>query len=171
MKDPVYLSSSHISKRVSILAKAISKYYKGKDIIVIGVLNGSFIFMADLVRQIKAPLQCDFIRVRSYSKNVSTGVLKILSQPKLNLKGKHILLVEDIVDTEFTLKKLVQHFNNKKVLSLNICTLLCKSRTSFVKKHIRFVGFDVPNYYFYGYGLDDCENFRHFPDIMKKQSP
>lgn len=159
------LSAEQIQKRVVELAQTISKDYQGKSLVVVGVLKGSFIFMADLVRHISVPLACDFLRLSSYHHDRSTGVVRMdfdMTQP---VTGKDVLLVEDIVDTGNTLRYLLQHMDAKKPASLSVCSFLYKEVGSGVKEKIDYLGFTVPNRYVIGYGLDSEGLYRSLPHV------
>ena len=159
------LSAEQIQKRVAELAQKISEDYQGKSLVVVGVLKGSFIFMADLVRHISVPLACDFLRLSSYHHDRSTGVVRMdfdMTQP---VTGKDVLLVEDIVDTGNTLRYLLQHMDAKKPASLSVCSFLYKEVGSGVKEKIDYLGFTVPNRYVIGYGLDSEGLYRSLPHV------
>ena len=154
-----------IQKRVKEIADRIECEFQGKPLTVIGVLKGSFIFMADLVRNISTPLTCDFIRVASYEKDKSTGTVRLefdLTQP---IAGKDVLLVEDIVDTGVTLKYLLELLKAKNPKSLKVATLLHKETGNGNKNLVDYVGFEVPDKYVIGYGLDSEGLYRSLPYI------
>ena len=137
---------------------------------VLGLLKGSFIFLSDLVREIRRPLQIDFLVAASYGDaTVSSGTVKLVYDPETELGGKHILLVEDIVDTGRTLNRLMDLLQARKPRSLEICALLHKHVAAELRYPTRFVGFDAPNEFLVGYGLDHAENFRHLPYIASLQ--
>jgi hypoxanthine phosphoribosyltransferase len=164
-------TSEQIQQRVTELASEIEKDYPSNgEFVVVGVLKGSFIFMSDLVRRINRPLACDFLRVSSYEKDMSTGVIRMefdLTQP---VTGKDVLLVEDIVDTGRTLKHLIQHMQNKDPNSLKVASLLYKDMGTGMRPYIDYLGFEIPNEYIIGYGLDSEGLYRSLPYIgsMKK---
>ncbi|MBX7149624.1 hypoxanthine phosphoribosyltransferase [bacterium] len=164
----VLLSANQIEERLKELAKIISKDYSGKkDIVVLGILKGSFIFMADLVRHLDLPITCEFLRIKSYDNNRSSGVIEIESHT-LSLKDKHVLVVEDIVDTALTFNTLLDYLKSKEVKSLKTCVLLVKEQAAPHKKQINYLGFTIPNDYVYGYGMDDMEENRFLPFVAKK---
>jgi hypoxanthine phosphoribosyltransferase len=137
---------------------------------VLGLLKGSFIFLGDLVRQIHRPLQVDFVVAASYGDAmVSSGHVKLIYDPETELEGKHILLVEDIVDSGRTLERLMGLLNERNPGSLEICALLHKHVASELQHPVKFVGFDAPHEFLVGYGLDHAENFRHLPYIASLQ--
>lgn len=162
----VVLDASAIADRVKALGADITAAYPDGDLLVLGLLKGSFIFLGDLVRQIERPLQIDFIVASSYGRGtISSGQVRLLYDPETELEGKHIVLVEDIVDSGNTLRKLIALLEERRPRSLSVCTLLDK-----VDKHgpfdqLRFVGFHAPVAFLVGYGLDHAEDFRHLPFI------
>ena len=168
MKDNILFTHQEIAREVQRLGKQITADYAGMPLILIGVLNGAFIFMADLARAIDLPVKIDFIRVASYGDATTTsGTIRLTKPPEIELKDKHILLVEDIVDTGTTLAWLHQYFAEHRAASVRICALIDKRerRTSEVK--IDYSGFQVESGFLVGYGLDHAEQFRNLPDICK----
>jgi hypoxanthine phosphoribosyltransferase len=159
-----------IARRTRELGEEITNYYGDGDVVVLGLLKGSFIFLSDLVREIRRPLHVDFLVASSYgSEMVSSGTVKLLYDPETVLEGKHILLVEDIIDSGRTLSRLYDLLSARKPRSLEICALLHKHIATELKVPARFVGFDAPNEFLVGYGLDHAENFRHIPFIASLQ--
>ena len=159
-----------IAARVKELGGQITAGYPDGDLLVLGLLKGSFIFLSDLVRQIRRPLQVDFLVAASYGDStISSGHVRLLYDPETILEGKHILLVEDIVDTGRTLSRLMDLLQARKPRSLDICALLHKHVASELRYPTRFIGFDAPNEFLVGYGLDHAENFRHLPYIASLQ--
>lgn len=161
----ILLSAEDLRKRVDELGRTISRDYAGKELIVVGVLKGAFVFMADLIRAISVPLHCEFLRVSSYENNRSTGAVRLefdLTQPA---EGKHVLLVEDIVDTGRTLQFLLEHLKAKNPASVKVCSLLYKEINLQVRPLIDYLGFTVPNDYVVGYGMDDRGLLRSLPEI------
>lgn len=161
----VLISTAEIQKRIEALALQIEKEYRGKKMAVVGVLKGSFIFMADLVRQIQLPLSCDFLRVASYDHDRSTGVIRMEFDMTQPVTGKDVLLIEDIVDTGTTLRYLLKHLESKKPSSLKVCALLFKEVNSGIRDKIDYVGFTIPNKYVVGYGLDSEGLYRSLPYV------
>ncbi len=159
-----------IAKRVSELGRQITGAYPDGDLLVLGLLKGSFIFLSDLVRQITRPLQVDFLVASSYGEGmVSSGTVNLVYDPETELEGKDILLVEDIVDSGRTLNRLMAILKERQPRSLEICALLHKRIAEGLKYDAKFVGFDAPNEFLVGYGLDHAENFRHLPYIASLQ--
>jgi hypoxanthine phosphoribosyltransferase len=161
-----FISERRLQARVRALGKAIRVDYRGRDLVLVGVLKGSFIFMADLARSIHLPLTCDFLRVSSYgSGTVSTGKIKTefdLSHP---VKGKDVLLVEDIVDTGWTVSHLLREIRAKKPRSLKLAALLHKPERTRVQVPIDYLGFTIPDRFVVGYGLDFDGRYRNLPHI------
>lgn len=161
------LSQEDINARLVELGRRINQDYQGCDLVVIGVLNGAFIFMADLVRQLDLPLQLDFIRVASYgSATTSSGVIRLVKDVELDLNGRDLLLVEDIVDTGRTISWLRDHFQGQGVASVKICTLIDKVERREVAVEVDYAGFEVPEGFLVGYGLDYAEQHRHYPQVF-----
>jgi hypoxanthine phosphoribosyltransferase len=163
----IILSKAQLQKRVSELGAQISRDYSGKSLVLIGVLNGAFIFMADLARAIELEhVQVDFIRVSSYGKSSeSSGEITLSKDVELDLEDKDVLLVEDIIDTGRTLAWLHHSFQQRKAASVRICTLIDKSERREVDIQPDYTGFAVAEGFLVGYGLDYAEDFRHFPEI------
>ena len=159
-----------IAARVRELGREITEAYPDGDLLVLGLLKGSFVFMADLVREIQRPLQTDFLVASSYGKGmVSSGNVRLLYDPETDLEGKHVLLVEDIVDTGRTLSRLCDLLQARNPRSLDICALLHKHIAEELRHPTRFIGFDAPHEFLVGYGLDHAEHFRHLPYIASLQ--
>ncbi|HKE91404.1 MAG TPA: hypoxanthine phosphoribosyltransferase [Gemmatimonadales bacterium] len=155
-----------IAKRVAELGQEITTAYPDGELLVLGLLKGSFIFLSDLVRRIDRPLQVDFLVAASYGAGtVSSGDVRLLYDPETTLAGRHILLVEDIVDTGRTLNRLVELLRERRPRSLEMCALLHKHVAEHLVLEPKFVGFDAPRAFLVGYGLDHAENFRHLPYI------
>lgn len=162
----IAFGSDEISARVRELGREIGEAYPEGDLLVLGLLKGSFIFLSDLVREIRRPLQVDFIVAASYGDaTVSSGSVRLVYDPETTLEGKHILLVEDIVDSGRTLSRLMDLLSERKPRSLEVCALLHKHIAEYLRYPTKFVGFDAPNEFLVGYGLDHAENFRHLPYI------
>lgn len=161
---------SVIAERVRELGEAITDAYPDGDLLVLGLLKGSFIFLSDLVRQIRRPLQVDFLVAASYGTGtVSSGAVRLVYDPETQLEGRHILLVEDIVDSGRTLNRLTELLADRAPRSLEICALLHKHVARDLRVQPKFVGFDAPHEFLVGYGLDHAENFRHLPYIASLQ--
>ena len=162
------VSRQEIATRVAELGQAISRDYAGRRLVMIGILNGAFIFMADLVREIELPLEIDFIRVSSYGASTcSSGAVQCTKDTELELAGKDVLLVEDIVDTGKTLACLKDLFAARKAHSVRICALIDKKERRTVEVTVDYAGFEVAEGFLVGYGLDHAEQHRQYPAIYK----
>lgn len=165
VKSIVY-DETAIAKKVAELGAEITRAYPDGELLVLGLLKGSFIFLGDLVRKIERPLQVDFLVASSYgSGTTSSGDVRLLYDPETRLEGKHLVLVEDIVDTGNTLRKLLGVLRERAPASLAICALLDKVAMHEPMPEVRFVGFEAPTAFLVGYGLDHAEDFRHLPFI------
>ena len=166
----VAFDEATIAARVAQLGDEITAAYPGGDLLVLGLLKGSFIFLSDLVRQIRLPAHVDFLVASSYgSGTVSSGNVRLVYDPETELEGRDLLLVEDIVDSGRTLGRLVELLEQRSPRSLEICALLHKHVATHLSRQPRFVGFDAPNEFLVGYGLDHAEDFRHLPYIASLQ--
>lgn len=164
------ISAEAIAKRVAELGAQITKDYatrgQGADIVVIGVLKGSVIFMADLVRYIAAPIYVDFIGISSYGDStVSSGVVQITQDLSRPIEGKHVIVVEDIVDTGHTVHYLLDNLRTRRPASLALCSLLHKPERQEQAVVIDYLGFTIPNKFVVGYGLDIAQQYRNLPFI------
>jgi hypoxanthine phosphoribosyltransferase len=162
----IVFDAETIAGKVAELGAAITRAYPDGELLVLGLLKGSFIFLSDLVRRIERPIQVDFLVASSYGDaKVSSGTVRLLYDPETRLEGKHILLVEDIIDTGKTLQRLMKLLRARQPGSLAICALLDKQLAVEVRPELRFVGFRAPPAFLVGYGLDHAENYRHLPFI------
>jgi hypoxanthine phosphoribosyltransferase len=162
----ILISEEQINTRLKEMGKVISSFYEGKKLTVVAVTNGAMIFAADILRQIKVPLQVDTLSVDSYASNKSTGKLTFRSKPKLCYEGRHVLIIDDILDTGLTLQGISKIIKKEAPASIKICVLLDKQLK---KRQAEIVpdwtGFKVPDEYVYGYGLDRDEFDRNLPFI------
>lgn len=165
MKLEKIFSREEIDRRVKELAEDINEYYKGKEILVIGILKGAFIFMADLVRNLDLPLKIDFVVAKSYIGDQSSGKIEIRLEPYMNVENEDILLVEDIIDTGLTAKEIKKFLLEKGAKSVQICAIIDRKAEN--KAIIPdFLGFELEDRRFLvGYGLDLNEENRHLPDV------
>lgn len=165
--DEILLTSEEIQEGVAKLGAQISRDYAGQDLLLLGILKGSVVFLADLMRQITVPHQIDFLAVSSYEKGVreSTGIVRIIKDLDEPVVGKNLLIVEDIIDTGYTLNYLTQLLQARDPASLKICTLLNKSARRLIDIQVDYVGFDIEDKYVFGYGLDMDETFRNLPFV------
>ncbi len=159
------ISAGEIKKRVKSLAAEIDSFFEADDIIALGVLKGALFFMSDLLKQMRNDMIYDFIQAKSYEGTLSTKSVKILKEPNLNLHKKRVLLIEDILDTGFTLKGIINYLDGKKVKDIYICTLLDKKGRREVNIKADFIGFEIDNLFVVGYGLDYDEKFRNLKNI------
>mgnify|MGYP001553219254 FL=1 len=166
----IAFDAEQIAARVKELGEEITRRYPEGDLLVLGLLKGSFIFLGDLVRQIRRPLQVDFLVAASYGDaTTSSGHVRLVYDPETTLEGKHILLVEDIIDSGRTLTRLMDLLSERRPRSLDICALLHKHVAEHLRYPVGLVGFDAPDEFLVGYGLDHAENFRHLPYIASLQ--
>ena len=159
------LTVEQIQKKVKELAAAISKDYKGKEILAVGILRGAFIFFSDIVRNVQVPMNIDFIIASSYIKTQSSGEIKIHADLREDIKGKHVLLIEDIVDSGITLKFIQEMLLARKPASLKTCSFLDKKSRRKTELKLDYIGFEIPDCYIVGYGLDYDNKFRNLPYI------
>lgn len=159
------IAQNEIKKRVRELGISITEYYQGKNLTVVAVLNGAMVFCADLIREINLPLQLDSVMVSSYSHLTSTGEINLRCDVKNPLKDRHVLLVDDIFDTGLTMSKIMEHFSKNGALSVEACCLLNKKDVVKKAQLPKWIGFDIPEVYVIGYGLDADELYRNVPEI------
>jgi len=170
--EKILVTKEAIREKVQELGKRISEDYKGKDLILIGVLKGGFMFLADLMREITIPVDMDLISVTSYGNSTeSSGVVRIIKDTDVNIENKHVLIVEDLVDTGLTLNHLKQLFNTRGPKSVKICTAFDKPSRRKVKIDIDYQGIVVPDEFIVGYGLDYAGKYRNLPFVgtLKKE--
>jgi hypoxanthine phosphoribosyltransferase len=162
------ISQEDIARRVRELAARISEDYRGRDLVLVGVLKGAFIFLADLVRALDFPVEIDFVRLMSYGAGTtSTGEVHITKDVELPLKGRDVLVVEDIVDIGFTMDFLRRHLATHKPSSLKICCFIDKQERRQVEVPLDYVGFTVDKGFLVGYGLDCGEKLRTLPEVYE----
>jgi hypoxanthine phosphoribosyltransferase len=162
----VLVTADQIRDRISELAKEVDEFYSDKDVLLLGVLKGAVPFMADLSRALSIPAQQDWMAVSSYgSGTVSSGVVRILKDLDADVKDRHVLIVEDIIDSGLTLSWLTSNLKARGAASVEIVTLLRKPDAAKVKINVRWVGFDIPNEFVVGYGLDFNENYRSLDGV------
>lgn len=160
--EKVLLSESEIQNRVTELAGEIERDYEGQDLLLVGVLKGAVMVMADLSRALNRHVETDWMAVSSYGSGTkSSGVVRILKDLDTDLTGRHVLVVEDIIDTGLTLSWLVSNLRSRGPASVEICALLRKPEAAKTPVGIRYVGFDIPNEFVVGYGLDFAERYRN----------
>lgn len=161
-----------IQKKVRELARHISNDYEGREILAVGILRGAFMFFSDIVRNIQVPMTIDFIVASSYVKTQTTGDIKIHADIREDIKGKHVLLIEDILDTGMTIKHIRDMLLERNPASLKICGFLDKRARRQFDVPIDYIGYEIPNHYVVGYGLDYDNKFRNLPyiAIFKEES-
>jgi len=161
-------SAQQLDRLVERLAERINKDYKGKDLVLIGVMNGAFIFMADLARRLDLSVKLDFVRLASYGDKTQTcGNVRITKDVEIPLHGRHVLVVEDIIDSGITLKWLINHISNLCPESVKICALIDKRERREVEVPLDYIGMTVETGFLVGYGLDFSENHRNLPAIYE----
>src|SRR4051794_40040256 len=162
----ILVQPDDLQHRVRALGRQISEDYADKDLLLIGVLKGAVFFLSDLMRQIDVPCEVDFMAVASYgSATESSGVVRILKDLDRPIEGRHVLIVEDIVDSGLTLNYLLRTLRARGPASLEVCALLTKPERRQVDTPARYVGFEIPNRFAIGYGLDHAERFRNLPYV------
>ena len=173
MRDPnigeILIQSDELRRRVEVLGAEISADYAGpppREIHLVCVLKGAVLFVADLMRQLTVPCQVDFMAVSSYGSSTrSSGVVRILKDLDKSIEGKHVLIVEDIIDSGLTLQYLLRNLSSRKPASLEVCSLLTKPSRAEVDVPIRYTGFELPDRYAVGYGLDLDQRYRNLPYV------
>jgi hypoxanthine phosphoribosyltransferase len=164
--DRILVSEDEIEATLAAMGKQISADYEGKKLLLVGVLKGAFVVMADLSRHVRLPLEFDFMAVSSYGMATKTsGVVRIIKDLDHDVEGQDVLLVEDIVDSGLTLKYLLKNLAARKPASLEVAALLRKEGIQQVPLDLRYVGFDIPNEFVVGYGLDYGERYRNLPYV------
>ena len=170
--DKVLISEEELDKKTTEIANAISKDFAGKELILIGILKGGVVFASDLIKKINIPMEIEFMAVSSYGKESETsGVVTLKKDIDTSLNGKNVIIVEDIVDSGFTMKYLSKVFLDRNAESVKICTLLSKPSRRKVEINLDYVGFEVPDEFVVGYGLDFDEKYRNLPfvGVLKRE--
>lgn len=170
--EEILVSREQIKEMTQRLGKQISEDYAGCDLVLVGVLKGGFVFLADLMREITIPVDMDLIAVSSYGASTrSSGVVRIIKDMDLNVSDKHVLIVEDLVDTGLTLKHLKELFNTRGPKSVKICTAFDKPSRRKIDIEVEYNGIEVPDKFIVGYGLDYAGKYRNLPDVctLKKE--
>jgi hypoxanthine phosphoribosyltransferase len=158
----VLVSTEELERRVGELGAEISRDYEGRDLVMIGVLKGAVVFLGDLMRRLTIPCEIDFIAVSSYGSSTdSSGVVRILKDLEAPIEGRAVLIVEDIIDSGLTLQYLLRNLRARNPGSLEVCALLTKPERRRVELPIRYVGFEIPNRFVIGYGLDYAQRYRN----------
>lgn len=164
--EKVLLTEQQLYQKITEIGSKISEDYKGRELILIGVLKGSVLFMADLLKKITIPCSMDFMAVSSYGNTTeSSGVVRILKDLDFEIKDKDVLIVEDIIDSGITLRYLMEYLKGRNPKSINIACLLNKPERRKAEMSVKYLGFDIPDYFVVGYGLDYAEKYRNLPYI------
>ncbi len=162
----ILITEEELQARVAELGKAISNDYRGKDLLLVCILRGAVVFLSDLMRHITIPHEIDFMAVSSYGAATETsGIVRILKDLETSIEGRDVLIVEDIVDTGLTLNYIINNLKTRRPASLRTCVLLNKPERRLVDVPLDYVGFDIPNKFVVGYGLDYGEKYRNLPFI------
>jgi hypoxanthine phosphoribosyltransferase len=170
LQDPaigeILVHSDDLQRRVRELGEEITRDYAGRDLMLIGILKGAVFFLSDLMRHLEVPCELDFMAVASYgSATDSSGVVRILKDLDMVIEGRHVLIVEDIVDSGLTLSYLLRSLRARGPASLEVCALLTKPERRKVDLPARYIGFEIPNKFVVGYGLDFAERYRNLPYV------
>jgi hypoxanthine phosphoribosyltransferase len=174
MRDPaigeILVQPDDLRRKVADLGKAISADYEGRDLLLVGVLKGAVFFLSDLMREISVPCEVDFMAVASYgSATDSSGVVRILKDLDASIEGRNVLIVEDIVDSGLTLQYLLRNLKARGPASVEVCALLTKPERRKIELEARYVGFEIPDRFAIGYGLDHAERYRNLPYVAALQ--
>jgi hypoxanthine phosphoribosyltransferase len=162
----VLIDEDSLRRRIAELGDEISADYAGRDLLLIGVLKGAVFFMADLMRHLTVPCEVDFMAISSYGAATdSSGVVRILKDLDINIEGREVLVVEDIIDSGLTLSYLMRNLEAREPASLEVCALLTKPERREIDVPVRYVGFEIPNRFVIGYGLDFAERYRNLPYV------
>ena len=162
----VLIDKETLSARIGELGAEVSADYQGRDLLLIGVLKGAVFFMADLMRKLTIPCEVDFMAISSYGASTdSSGVVRILKDLDINIEGRHVLVVEDIIDSGLTLSYLMRNLESREPATLEVCALLTKPDRREIEVPVRYVGFEIPNRFVIGYGLDFGERYRNLPYV------
>jgi hypoxanthine phosphoribosyltransferase len=162
----ILIDEDRLNSRVHELGEEISADYAGRDLLLIGVLKGAVFFMADLMRRLTIPCEIDFMAISSYGAQTdSSGVVRILKDLDINIEGRDVLVVEDIIDSGLTLSYLMRNLESREPASLEVCALLTKPERREIDVPVRYIGFEIPNRFVIGYGLDFGERYRNLPYV------
>lgn len=164
--DKVIVTAEDIRSSLVRLGAEITRDYEGRDLLVVGILKGAFVLMADLAREIKIPMEFDFMAVSSYGVATKTsGVVRIQKDLDLDIEGRDVLLVEDIIDSGLTLNYLLKNLRSRRPATLEVCTLIEKEGAQRVSLDVKYIGFEIPEVFVVGYGLDYLQRYRNLPYI------
>jgi hypoxanthine phosphoribosyltransferase len=169
--ERVLIDKKEIAKKIKELADLLSADYEGKRVLMVGILKGSVIFISDLIRQMSIPVELDFMAISSYGFSMrSSGEVRVLKDLDKSVENKHVVVVEDIIDTGLTLNYLKKLLSNRALLSLKTCCLLDKIESRRIKIDADYIGFRIPNLFVVGYGLDYDQAYRNLPEICVLKS-
>jgi hypoxanthine phosphoribosyltransferase len=163
--ERVLITEPQLAKRVQTLARKIERDFRGRELVIVSLLNGTVMFLADLIRHIALPLRLDFIGVSSYGKGTESGALVFTKELRLDVRGRDVLLVDDILDTGRTLTRVLTKLKRLKPRQIKTCVLLNKAARRVANVEADYVGFDIPDHFVVGYGLDFAERFRNLPFV------
>jgi hypoxanthine phosphoribosyltransferase len=162
----ILIDADALRARIAELGDEVSAAYQGRDLLLIGVLKGAVFFMADLMRHLTVPCEVDFMAISSYGAQTdSSGVVRILKDLDINIEGRNVLVVEDIIDSGLTLSYLMRNLESREPASLEVCALLTKPTRREIDVPVRWIGFEIPNRFVIGYGLDFAERYRNLPYV------
>jgi hypoxanthine phosphoribosyltransferase len=162
----ILIGEAALKRRIVELGEEISNDYAGLDVLLVGVLTGAVFFMSDLMQHLTIPCEIDFMAISSYAGTTeSSGVVRILKDLDMNIEGRHVLVVEDIIDSGLTLSYLIRNLEAREPASLEVCALLTKPERREIDVPVRYVGFEIPNRFVVGYGLDFGEKYRNLPYV------
>ena len=162
----ILIDEETLQRRIAELGEEISADYAGRDLLLVGVLKGAVFFMSDLMRRLTIPCEIDFMAISSYGAATdSSGVVRILKDLDINIEGREVLVVEDIIDSGLTLSYLMRNLEAREPASLEICALMTKPERREIEVPVRYVGFEIPNRFVIGYGLDFGERYRNLPYV------
>jgi hypoxanthine phosphoribosyltransferase len=163
--DKILISEQQLARRARALSREIERDFKGRELVVVAILNGTVMFLADLIRHLSLPLRLDFIGVSSYGAGTESGDLVFTKELRLDVRGRHVLLVDDILDTGRTLKRVLARLRQLKPRRVKVCVLLDKPSRREEEVKADYVGFSIPNEFVVGYGLDYAERYRNLPFV------
>ncbi|MDQ1689177.1 MAG: hypoxanthine phosphoribosyltransferase [Frankiaceae bacterium] len=170
--ESVLISEQEIADKIGLLAKQIDSDYAGREVMLVGVLKGAIMVMADLARALTVPVSLEFMAVSSYgSSTSSSGVVRILKDLDRDITGKHVLVVEDVIDSGLTLSWLLRNLRSRGPASVEVCALLTKPEAAKVQVPVKYAGFEIPSVFVVGYGLDHAERYRNLPYIGTLRDP
>ena len=162
----ILIDEETLGARIAELGAEVSADYEGRDLLLIGVLKGAVFFMADLMRHLTVPCEVDFMAISSYGDSTdSSGIVRILKDLDINIEGRDVLVVEDIIDSGLTLSYLMRNLESREPASLEVCALMTKPARREIDVPVRYIGFEIPNRFVVGYGLDFVERYRNLPYV------